>query len=356
MKRFLQNWLPALLLTALVTGAATASDGPNLMRRNVVSRSGDTMTGTLNNSVASGSNGFACTTDGCRFDIGTGTNDYFVSDGTNIEYPGNLDLTGSTGTITWTGSGRTLRDDGSALASNNTFQSEISSGNNGFHCATNGCRFDFGAGASDYASSDGTTVTFAGPLVATAVRASTDNSVSMGNSSTSVGIYFGFGEIASTSCSSTESPNGTHTSIAYDGTMQAHVFCQNGNQRRPLMQETASQTMFVTYVNNTIAALTYGGFTAPARDFQVSAVRFRIRTAGSGGSSNATIRISDGVSNCDCAFACNTAAGNQRVACSDDTACDFEASDSMTVSVSGVGDCTVTTDILGNIEFETLWE
>ncbi len=38
-----------------------------------------------------------------------------------------------------------------------------SSGNNAFAVNANGARVDFGAGASDYASSDGTTVTFAGP-------------------------------------------------------------------------------------------------------------------------------------------------------------------------------------------------
>src|SRR5512136_702024 len=44
-------------------------------------------------------------------------------------------------------------------------------GSNGFACSVNGCRFDFGAGASDYASSDGTTVTFAGPLAGTSFTA-----------------------------------------------------------------------------------------------------------------------------------------------------------------------------------------
>lgn len=47
------------------------------------------------------------------------------------------------------------------------FTSAAASGTNGFACSTNGCRFDFGAGASDYASSDGTTVTFAGPTAIT---------------------------------------------------------------------------------------------------------------------------------------------------------------------------------------------
>jgi hypothetical protein len=41
-------------------------------------------------SIASGSNGFSCATNGCRFDLGSGANDYFVSTGTNIQTPGDI--------------------------------------------------------------------------------------------------------------------------------------------------------------------------------------------------------------------------------------------------------------------------
>lgn len=47
-----------------------------------------------------------------------------------------------------------------------SFTSTAASGSNGFACQTNGCRVDFGAGASDYASSDGTTVAYPGPVQA----------------------------------------------------------------------------------------------------------------------------------------------------------------------------------------------
>lgn len=50
-----------------------------------------------------------------------------------------------------------LTTDGGVLSS-------APSGSNAFSVATNGGRIDFGAGASDYASSDGTTVTYAGPV------------------------------------------------------------------------------------------------------------------------------------------------------------------------------------------------
>jgi hypothetical protein len=54
-----------------------------------------------------------------------------------------------------------------------TFSSSIASGSNGFSITVNGARIDFGAGASDYASSDGTTVSFASPLQGAGLYSST---------------------------------------------------------------------------------------------------------------------------------------------------------------------------------------
>lgn len=45
-----------------------------------------------------------------------------------------------------------------------TITSDAAASSNAFAVSTNGARVDFGAGANDYASSDGTTVTYAGPL------------------------------------------------------------------------------------------------------------------------------------------------------------------------------------------------
>lgn len=47
------------------------------------------------------------------------------------------------------------------------FASGAGSGTNAFGVITNGARIDFGGGANDYASSDGTTVTFSAPVAAT---------------------------------------------------------------------------------------------------------------------------------------------------------------------------------------------
>lgn len=72
-----------------------------------------------------------------------------------------------------------LRDDAAQMAVFNnsgdvtltrTFISSAGSGVNAFGVATNGARFDIGAGASDYLSSDGTTVTFAGPIKSAATQ------------------------------------------------------------------------------------------------------------------------------------------------------------------------------------------
>ncbi len=51
-------------------------------------------------------------------------------------------------------------------------------GADAFKVTTNGARFHFGAGASDYASSDGTTVTFASPLSAVGNIISTSGNIS----------------------------------------------------------------------------------------------------------------------------------------------------------------------------------
>jgi hypothetical protein len=42
----------------------------------------------ITSSVASGVNAFACSVNGCRFDLGTGANDHLTSDGTSILTPG----------------------------------------------------------------------------------------------------------------------------------------------------------------------------------------------------------------------------------------------------------------------------
>lgn len=61
-----------------------------------------------------------------------------------------------------------------AGASGVIISSAAASGSNAFQATVNGARIDYGAGASDYASSDGTTVTFAGPVAVTGKIAPTN--------------------------------------------------------------------------------------------------------------------------------------------------------------------------------------
>lgn len=65
-----------------------------------------------------------------------------------------------------------------------TFLGQVSSGLNAFAATINGARIDFGAGASDYASSDGTTVTFAGPVSTTNFTASGNVGIGITNPTT----------------------------------------------------------------------------------------------------------------------------------------------------------------------------
>lgn len=60
--------------------------------------------------------------------------------------------------------GNVVTSGGTGIAANTTWHSSIASGSNAFTVDNNGARVDFGSGASDYASSDGTTVAFAGPV------------------------------------------------------------------------------------------------------------------------------------------------------------------------------------------------
>lgn len=102
-----------------------------------------------------------------------------------------------------------------------------------------------------------------------------------------------------------------------------------------------------------LAGTTYGGGVLPPRPFTVNAIRYRIRQAGVGGTTNATWRIA-GAGNCDCSFACNATVGNYRTTCSG--SCAFAASDNLTYSVTSIGDCGAGPDLIGNVSVEGIWQ
>lgn len=103
---------------------------------------------TYTSSSTAGTNALAVATNGARVDFGAGASDYMTSNGTTIASAAPFAVTG-------------------ALSSTSTISSSVGSGTNGLAVTTNGARVDFGAGASDHATSDGTTVTFAGPAAVT---------------------------------------------------------------------------------------------------------------------------------------------------------------------------------------------
>ncbi len=124
----------------------------------------------------------------------------------------------------------------------------------------------------------------------------------------------------------------------------------------------ASATPFTldsVYVNAVPTAVTYGGGGLPARAFTVVSIRHRVRTAGSGGSTNAVFQISDGTNTCTCSYACNATQGSKIITCANGagTGCAYAASASLTYSYTSVGDCGATSaDIQGNINVQGYWQ
>jgi len=102
-----------------------------------------------------------------------------------------------------------------------------------------------------------------------------------------------------------------------------------------------------------MAGTIYGGGVLPARPFTIQAIRFRIRQVGTIGTTNVVWQIA-GTGNCDCSFACNSAVGNYRVACSG--SCAFPASDNLTYQVTSIGDCAAGPDLIGNVAVEGIWQ
>lgn len=371
MSPFLKKWAPWLFtvfLLAVYVNAAPSVSGVGCT--NCVLRTGDTMSGTLISSVGSGSNAIALSVNGARVDLGTGGSDFWASDGTNIITPTSVlptvanspDL-GST-TFYW----------GNVWAG--AFQAKVASGNNAFSTLVNGARIDFGAGANDYASSDGTTVTFAGPLVVTGTLITTSTirpgTQYLNNNGQTV-LYSGQVNSGGTDFNGNVSDTAGNTAInlynaismtsADDRYVTQWYRDALGNSVAKMatsgvLESSTPMHVASVYVNNTIAAFTYGGGKLPAHANTITNVSYNIRTIGSGGTTNNTFQISDGTNTCNCTFACNQATGSQIASCANGagTGCVYAASAALTFGFSAVGDCTVPTDILGNMDVLGKWQ
>ena len=133
------------------------------MRRNVVSRSGDTMTGDLTMSstgiIFSGTSA-AASGEERVYQRAANVVTFAVEGSAMWEIDSNGELYNPTGN-------RAIGDSSTRIGgvfSNSAFNSSVASGSNAITLTVDGARVDFGTGASDYASSDATTVTFAGPV------------------------------------------------------------------------------------------------------------------------------------------------------------------------------------------------
>lgn len=276
----------------------------------------------VTSSVASGNNAFAVTVNGGRIDFGAGANDYATSDGTNIFFANSSVLVG--GVSNWTTSGITFA--GGIISHDTTGISAIA-----------------GSARADLNQ----TQNFNAPSSGINLYSSEANSGDIG---VRIGISGAQNDVLATQWCQSASPTAC-TQVAY---MQSNGY----------LASKTPHTLSSVYINApTVAATTYGGETLPPNFFTLTAVRFRLRAAGTGGSTNATFRASAvlydaGTMNCDCAFACNSASQSYRVAClsTDAGACIFTPDAGLTYSVNSIGNCAVGPDIQGNVAVEGNWQ
>lgn len=124
---------------------------------------------------------------------------------------------------------------------------------------------------------------------------------------------------------------------------------------------TTPHTLAPVFIGaETVASTNYGGDALPAHAFTVTEAAFRTSVAGSGGTTDFALRISDGTNHCDCTMPCNADAGNQHLNClgSDGGAgpCAFAASAELTYSVNSIGDCTTGPTVVGNAQVRGIWQ
>lgn len=106
-----------------------------------------------------------------------------------------------------------------------------------------------------------------------------------------------------------------------------------------------------------VAGATLGGFVPPGSELvELDALHIYVGTAGSGGSSNATIRFETGGTQCDFSFPCDSVAGAYRLVASGN-GCTPVRNSSYAVTVASLGACTGggAPTFTGNITPEVRW-
>lgn len=109
-------------------------------------------------------------------------------------------------------------------------------------------------------------------------------------------------------------------------------------------------------VNTTLSVSTLGGMVMPGGElFFMDAIHL-YWTAGTSGSTNVTIRASDGTNQCDFLIACNAASGPKRITGSGLLCLGSAAAGAtLTWTVVGVGDCSGAPAVVGSITPEIRW-
>lgn len=123
--------------------------------------------------------------------------------------------------------------------------------------------------------------------------------------------------------------------------------------RAGFLHSTTAQTLSSVYPNAAVTTgLVMGGAGLPGESgFTVNGVGFYVSASGVGGSTNMTIRVSDGTTNCDFSIACNTATGPKQLA---NAGCSYAAGATLTYSINTRGDCG-TGATIKNIDVQGYW-
>lgn len=123
-----------------------------------------------------------------------------------------------------------------------------------------------------------------------------------------------------------------------------------------MMAQSEAVLMPPVLVNAALTVSTLGGFVMPgtgAANF--SALQFYVGASGTGGTTDATIRISDGTHQCDFNFACNISRGPKRITGTGAGCSQFTSGAVVNMTVQGIGDCSVGPTLTGNATVEGLW-
>lgn len=119
--------------------------------------------------------------------------------------------------------------------------------------------------------------------------------------------------------------------------------------------DSISRIHSTVYLNtDLVSGETYGGTIIDANTPNTLFTRIVgfVRTAGSGGSTDVSFDISNGVDTCSCTFACNIGTGPFAAACGSAGDCQFNANETLTFKVNSIGDCTIGPDIQGTLNIE----